>query len=437
MDIDTGETTYIGDFNQGSNIMTSLMCDTAGNMYSYDVKFGENSYLYSIDKETGEATIVGDMGYDFCYGSDGKFDRDNNILYIASYILDQYKTGLFICAPETGECTLVGYFPDVIEVVGLVIPYMCPQAIFTWTPLTPPPGEPVFFNASASYDPDGYITLYEWDWDNDGVYDESHTTPTATHIWTSPGGFPVTLQVTDDTGITARKTRTVNIVDQPPVQPTINGPANGTVNHSYAFSAGPITDPEGDSMYIMWAWGDGTTTDWLGPYASGQIISMSHTWTRVGVYGVQAKLKDVYRAESNWSDPYLITIMKNEPPGTPTIEGNAEGRPDTTYLYTFETIDPEADDVFYYIDWGDNTTTGWLGPYSSGVQKTATHSWSQQGTYTIKIQAKDTWGAESEWGTISVKIPFSVDIHEGSFFEWLWSRFPHAFPVLRYLLGYL
>jgi hypothetical protein len=110
------------------------------------------------------------------------------------------------------------------------------------------------------------------------------------------------------------------------------------------------------------------------------------------------------------------------------------GKPLLKYKYTFVATDPDLDTVFYYVDWGDNTTSGWLGPYSSGAQGSAVHNWSEKGTYSVKVKAKDIHGAESDWGTLSVKIPVSNDRSVLTFFEWFFERYPHAFPSLRYFL---
>jgi hypothetical protein len=141
------------------------------------------------------------------------------------------------------------------------------------------------------------------------VYEETHTTPTTTHVWTSPGTFSITLRVTDNSSVTAIKSKTITIVNHAPPGPVINGPTNGTINQEYEFSIGPITDPEGDSFYCKWDWGDGNVSDWFGPYSSGQIASASHTWTHEGVYELRAKLKDQYEAESNWSEPFEMSIL--------------------------------------------------------------------------------------------------------------------------------
>jgi len=440
MDITDGSTTLVGSFGT-TNYVVSLMCDSAGNMYGYDVLFSGDSHLYSIDKATGAATAIGDMGYDFCYAQEGKFDRDNGILYIAGYFINGSgnPSALLTCDTQTGACTIVGYFEYGVELDGLAIPYgesQYPYSDFTWIPSDPHPGETIVFNASTSYDPDGYITMYEWDWNHDGVYEESHTTPTATHSWATPGNYIVTLRVMDNSDLAGRKSKTVIIVNYSPEPPIINGPTNGTVNRTYTFPIHLPTDPDGDEMFLKWDWGDGNITEWLGPYTSGQTVSASHAWTYRGVYAIRAKLKDTYGAESNWSDPHIITITDNNPPATPTITGSVKGKPGVTYLYTFETTDPETDDIFYYIDWGDNTTTGWLGSYPAGVQKSALHSWSQKGAYIIKIKAKDTWGAESDWGTLSVTIPCLSDIPGFSFLAWFFTKFPHALPIFHHLLGF-
>lgn len=57
-------------------------------------------------------------------------------------------------------------------------------------------GVPVTFNASGSYDPDGRVTLYKWDF-GDGVTAEV-SDPVITHAYNSTGQFVVTLVVVDN-----------------------------------------------------------------------------------------------------------------------------------------------------------------------------------------------------------------------------------------------
>jgi hypothetical protein len=216
-----------------------------------------------------------------------------------------------------------------------------------------------------------------------------------------------------------------------PSSPVIYGPTDGWANVNYTFRTNPISDPNGDPFYCKWDWDDGTIIEWLGPYESGSSISASHAWTNAGVYETRVKLKDPYGNENNWSNPHTINITQNEPPGIPSITGPSRGKPGTNYTYTFVTTDPDSDKIFYYIDWGDNNNTFyWIGPYEPGQKGTLNYSWSQQGTYTIKIRARDCHGAKSwDWGTLEVSMPRTAFINR------LFERFPNAFPILRYLLG--
>ncbi|MCX6647492.1 MAG: PKD domain-containing protein, partial [bacterium] len=65
-------------------------------------------------------------------------------------------------------------------------PHLNPVAVAEAVPNPQSIDQPVSFSGSGSYDPDcGDIQLYEWDWDNDGIYDE--TGENVDHTWTSPG----------------------------------------------------------------------------------------------------------------------------------------------------------------------------------------------------------------------------------------------------------
>ncbi|APH38454.1 type IV pilin N-terminal domain-containing protein [Methanohalophilus halophilus] len=85
-----------------------------------------------------------------------------------------------------------------------------PVASFSYSPSLTPMGQSITFDASASYDPDGSITSYEWDWTNDGSYDA--TGVTATHSYSTPGSYDVKLRVADDDGETATTSETVVVI---------------------------------------------------------------------------------------------------------------------------------------------------------------------------------------------------------------------------------
>ena len=132
--------------------------------------------------------------------------------------------------------------------------------------------------------------------------------------------------------------------------------------------------------------------------------------------------------------PALIRI---KPPNKPTITGSNSGSAGTPYTYTFTSTDPDGDQVSYYIEWGDGDTTTWTAFQASGPPGyNESHTWGAQGTYNITAKAKDTYGAESDWETFELTMPINKPFHFNfNLLEWLFERFPNAFPILRHMLG--
>ncbi|KYK23584.1 hypothetical protein AYK21_02305 [Thermoplasmatales archaeon SG8-52-2] len=95
--------------------------------------------------------------------------------------------------------------------------------------------------------------------------------------------------------------------NEPPLKPTINGPTNGATGISYDFTVNS-EDPEDEDLLYWIDWGDGTPGEWIGPYPSGEDITISHTWEESGEYDITAKAKDS-NYESEWSDPFTIEIL--------------------------------------------------------------------------------------------------------------------------------
>ena len=99
------------------------------------------------------------------------------------------------------------------------------------------------------------------------------------------------------------------IESEPPTSPIIEGPHYGIVGQSYNYSFTSI-DPDGHNLTYIIQWGGGATTGWIGPYKSGETITLSNTWEHKSTYVMQAKAKDELGGESDWTT-YQITMPKN------------------------------------------------------------------------------------------------------------------------------
>ena len=213
-------------------------------------------------------------------------------------------------------------------------------------------------------------------------------------------------------------------INNPPNAPYNPQPANDAtnvpVNTDLSWSGG---DPDQ---------GDTVTYDvYFGTESSPPIVSTGQTGTTYDTgtmsYNTTYYWKIIAHDNNGASAEGPIWHFKtiepfNHPPNTPTLSSDEMSipgfmiiRPDVEYTFTVITSDSDGDDVYYYIDWGDNTNTGWLGPFPTSYGQTVTHTWTQPWTVKyIKAKAKDIYGAESSWYTVVIIIINNVQVVPGS-----------------------
>ncbi len=105
------------------------------------------------------------------------------------------------------------------------------------------------------------------------------------------------------------------------------------------------------------------------------------------------------------------------------------------YTYTFKASDPNGDNVSYFVDWGDDTSTGWTEYVPSGTMVSLNHTWSKRGKYTIRAKAQDIHGADSNRTTFKVRMPKNQQATSNPLFFQLLERLINSFPSLRQIMG--
>ena len=130
--------------------------------------------------------------------------------------------------------------------------------------------------------------------------------------------------------------------------------------------------------------------------------------------------------------PSSDTVTIDNAPSIPTLTGTVQGKPGQQYIYNTSTVDLDGDPIYYWFDWDDGTNTGWLGPFPPGFLVRANHSWSNKGSYEVKVKAKDIFNMETSWATLDVTMPTST-LFDGSFLQ----AFLKAHPLLSTILSFL
>ena len=231
-------------------------------------------------------------------------------------------------------------------------------------------GDTVSFNGSGSFDPDGSITSYEWDF-GDGA---STTGQQATHTYDEPGAYTARLTVTDDNGTTAIDSVTVVVEGNDPPMPSLTA-SSTTVepDQSITFDGSGSSDPDGSIISYEWEFGDGTT-------ATGQQVT--HAYADSGSYAATLTVTDDDGATA--SNSVSITVQ-----GDDSLIASASGSPGevmTGDTVTFDGSGSSASNstiTSYEWDFGDGTT-------ATGQQ--VTHTYDTAGEYTATLTVTDDDG---------------------------------------------
>lgn len=187
-----------------------------------------------------------------------------------------------------------------------------PVANFTASPSNPSVGQNVFFNAAGSFDSDGFITQYRWDFNNDGVTDA--TGQQVNRAFFSPGNVSVRLTVTDNLGLTSTTTQflTVSQPSQPPVASFTINPNNPLVGQSVTFNAGNSFDPDGFIAQYRWDFNGDGLTDATGAQVNRTFFSPGNVTVRLTVIDNQ---------NLTATSTQFLTVTQQQPQPQPTIPG--------------------------------------------------------------------------------------------------------------------
>lgn len=190
-----------------------------------------------------------------------------------------------------------------------------PIAQFSVSPSAPRVGEAIQLDGSTSTDADGTISSYQWDFNGDGITDQ--TGRTATWQYMVSGAATVRLTVTDNRGATGQALQTLNVraANQAPVALFYTTPATPTIWSPVILDASASYDPDGAIATYQWdSDGDGLIDQ------TGRTIT--RTYYSPASYWVTLYVTDLLGATGIRTLP--LVVGPSSVPGMPAM-GNVPG----------------------------------------------------------------------------------------------------------------
>jgi PKD repeat protein len=229
--------------------------------------------------------------------------------------------------------------------------------------------ETLNFDASGSFDQDGQIISYRWDF-GDGA---SASGARASHSYAAPGKYKVTLTVKDNSG-TDSDTVSDTMMVTVNAQPIANAGENQIVTASEVkFDGTASKDADGRITRYQWDFGDGS---------SGEGEAPAHVYSKTGTYTVKLTVTDDTKTKNNKAASEIKVVVNEKP--------IADAGPDQTAAINQEislsagkSLDPDGQIARYTWDFGDG---------SSGEGKDVTHRYAKPGIYTARLTVQDNTG---------------------------------------------
>jgi len=211
------------------------------------------------------------------------------------------------------------------------------------------PGQPVAFDASRSYDPDGAIELFEWDFDGDQVFEvQTGASPTAEHTFGNPGEYLVAVHAVDSAGAGgyASVPVTIGVLGQLPEAALQATPQDVAVNQGVDFDASASTDPDGTIVLYEWDMtGDGDFE-----YNTGGDPHFNYEYAAAGVYNPAVRVSDNTGLKSVASMSINVAVVNQRPIAALSVTPAAGNPPYMVSLDASQSSDPDGSITKYEWD---------------------------------------------------------------------------------------
>lgn len=311
------------------------------------------------------------------YAKDGC--ESASVKALMEYALSLYRAGDYQdarhefnkCLMIDPDCSVCSDYLEKLSAVPAAAPREMPVAVLESQKMDE--CMTFIFDGTKSYDPDGNIVSYEWDF-GDGAKGQG---PTVIHTYKQTGTYVVRLTVTDDSDLECNKasiTQELTVSGAPEIEievPPFSCPDTEVVFNAQIKGSGANQD----SLEVAWDFGDGTT---------GKGATASHVYSKGGVYIVKAIVTDTSMASCNTADAEASIKINTSPVAKagediiacfPATQPSSEVRFDGTGSF-----DAENDALNYHWDFGDGVTSDLARPV---------HIYRKSGKYKVTLTVSD------------------------------------------------
>ena len=240
-------------------------------------------------------------------------------------------------------------------------------------------GELIHLNAEGSYDPDGVIASYRWDLHGSGGFPLVTSGPMLPFVYVEDGVFDVRLRVEDDEGNgTISGSLPITVLNRPPRAVLSASCSVVDTGTSLSFDASPSADEDGEIVRFTWDLdGDGVYEQ------ETSSATVTYSYSDDGQYRVGVLVVDDDGAEAVAETTVAVS---NRAP-TAAFRSLPEGVTDAEEA-TFVGTGSDPDGVISDWKWR-------FGDGGAAATETATHHYTDAGTYDVTLEVWDDDGEKS------------------------------------------
>lgn len=251
-----------------------------------------------------------------------------------------------------------------------------PHAVIVASPVTGLAPLSVNFDGSNSYDPDGSVASYSW---NFGDASSAGSGATPAHTYMSGGTFTATLTVTDNSGASSTSAFQIVVVAAgvPPVITTSSPLVGGTAGTPYL----QVFAATGGVFPLTWSVSAGSLPTGLTLSSSGVL---SGTPASAGISSFTVSVTDSANKSASLAFSLTIAAQPASPPTgspAPVVVSPPSVSPTSVVVgspvtFSASAKDPNGGSVTYTWNFGDGSTA---------TGSTATHTFASAGAFTVTL----------------------------------------------------